>query len=109
VADKRRDIAILRSIGFSQGDLQLVFIIEGAALAVVGVVLGWGLGYVLMEILSQLEFPISGDVQHIPLDRGSRQYLIAATASLSAGLVAAWLPARKTALVDPVDILRGAV
>jgi len=109
VADKRRDIAILRSIGFSQGDLQLVFVLEGVALALVGVVLGWGLGYVLMEILSQLKFPIAGDIQRIPLDRSSRQYLIAAGASLAAGVVAAWLPARKTALVDPVDILRGAV
>ena len=109
VADTRRDIAILRSIGFSQGDLQLVFVLEGMVLAVIGVVLGWGLGYVLMEILGSLKFPISGDVQRIPLDRSSRQYLIAAVASLSAGIVAAWLPARKTALVDPVDILRGAV
>jgi len=109
VADKRRDIAIMRSIGFSQGDLQLVFVMEGMALAVVGVVLGWGLGFVLMSVLGTLKFPIAGDIQPIPLDRGTRQYLIAAAASLAAGVVAAWLPARKTATVDPVDILRGAV
>jgi len=109
VADKRRDIAILRSIGFSQGDLQLVFVLEGMALAVVGVALGWGLGFVLMNILGTLEFPIQGDVQRMPLDRSIRQYLIAAAASLTAGVVAAWLPARRTAQVDPVDILRGAV
>jgi ABC-type antimicrobial peptide transport system permease subunit len=29
VADKRRDIAILRSMGFSQADLQIVFVVEG--------------------------------------------------------------------------------
>lgn len=109
VADKRRDIAIMRSMGFSQGDLQLVFVIEGLALAVAGILAGWLLGFALMGILGSLEFPIQGEVRRLPLDRSTRQYLIAAVASLAAGIVAAWLPARKTARVDPVDILRGAV
>lgn len=108
VSDKRRDIAILRSIGFSQLDLQLVFVAEGLILAVVGVLLGWALGYGLMAILMSLKFPVAGEIEHLPLDRGVRQYAIAAGASLLAGAVAAWLPARKAARVDPVDILRGA-
>lgn len=108
VSDKRRDIAILRSIGFSELDLQLVFITEGLILAVVGVLSGWLLGYGLMAILTSIKFPIAGEIEHLPLDRGVRQYAIAAGASLLAGAVAAWLPARKAARVDPVDILRGA-
>jgi lipoprotein-releasing system permease protein len=109
VSDKRRDIAIMRSIGFSEGDLQLIFVMEGIALAVIGVLLGWALGYGLMDILGSLNFPVAGEAQHIPLDRSPRQYAIAAAASLFAGTIAAWLPARKAARVDPVDILRGAV
>lgn len=109
VADKRRDIAIMRSMGFSQGDLQLIFVMEGMALAVSGILAGWLFGFGLMSVLGSLEFPIRGEIQHLPLDRSSRQYLIAAGASLFAGIIAAWLPARKTARVDPVDILRGAV
>jgi lipoprotein-releasing system permease protein len=108
VADKRRDIAILRSMGFSQADLQLVFVLEGLALAVVGILLGWALGQALMMALGSLRFPIAGDTQHLPLDRSPLQYAIAAGASLLAGSFAAWLPARKAARVDPVDILRGA-
>jgi lipoprotein-releasing system permease protein len=99
----------MRSIGFSQGDLQLIFVIEGVLLALVGVLAGWVLGTVLMEALGSLRFPIGGEDKHIPLDRSARQYLVAALASLVAGIVAAWLPARKAAGVDPVDILRGAV
>ena len=109
VADKRRDIAILGAMGFSRGDLQVVFIIEGMALAVAGILAGWLLGYALMSILGSLEFPIQGEVRRLPLDRSVRQYAIAAVVSLLAGVIAAWLPARKTARVDPVDILRGAV
>jgi len=109
VADKRRDIAIMRSIGFSQSDLQLVFIAEGIILSFIGVLFGWMLGYGLMAILGTLNFPVNGDDYRIPLDRGVRQYALAASASLLAGVIAAWLPARKAARVDPVDILRGAV
>ncbi|MBU6268800.1 MAG: ABC transporter permease [Sphingomonadales bacterium] len=109
VADKRRDIAILRSMGFSEGDLQLVFVLEGLALAMAGVVIGWLLGTALMQALGSLKFPIGGEDQRIPLDRSTRQYLVAAVASLLSGAVAAWLPARKAARVDPVDILRGAI
>lgn len=109
VADKRRDIAILRSIGFSQADLQLIFVAEGLIVATLGIFAGWLLGYGLMSALGSLSFPVAGEGQHLPVDRGPSQYAIAATASLLAGIVAAWLPARKVSRVDPVDILRGAV
>lgn len=109
VTDKRRDIAIMRSMGFSERDLQLIFVFEGLALAVIGIMAGWLLGYGLMAILGSLKFPIAGEDQTLPLDRSARQYAIAAAASLFSGVIAAWLPARKAARVDPVDILRGAV
>lgn len=108
VADKRRDIAIMRSIGFSQGDLQRIFVFEGIALAMIGILAGWALGLVLMQILGSLEFTVQGRTEYIPLDRRPRQFLIAGAASLVSAVFAAWLPARKAARVDPVDILRGA-
>jgi len=108
VSDKRRDIAIMRSMGFSAFDLQFIFVMEGIILAMIGIIFGWMLGYGLMSIMGSLEFHMGSEIEHIPLDRSTRQYLIAAAASLLAGSVAAWLPARKAASVDPVDILRGA-
>lgn len=108
VAEKTRDIAILRSIGFSKADLQLIFVLEGMALAGLGVLAGWALGYGLMNVLGSLPFPVAGEDQYLPLDRSARQYAIAALASLLSGVLAAWLPARKAASVNPVDILRGA-
>ena len=108
VVDKRRDIAILRSIGFSQSDLQRVFVTEGIMLALIGLLVGCAFGLALMQVLGSIRFPILGRVEHLPLDRSGRQFLIAGFASLAAATVAAWLPARKAARVDPVDILRGA-
>lgn len=108
VVDKRRDIAILRSIGFSERDLQHMFIAQGIALALIGVLVGWALGLLLMQVLGSIEFNIQGRTENLPLDRRPRQFLIAGGASFLCAVVAAWLPARKAAKVDPVDILRGA-
>jgi lipoprotein-releasing system permease protein len=108
VVDKRRDIAIMRSIGFSERDLKRIFVLEGVMLALIGVILGFALGLVLMHILGSIKFTIQGRAEFIPLDRRARQFLIAGTASLACAVIAAWLPARKAARVDPVDILRGA-
>lgn len=108
VVDKTRDIAIMRSIGFSAADLQRIFVAEGVVLAAIGILAGWALGLVLLGILGSLEFPIAGQTETIPLDRRPRQFLLAGAASLLSAVIAAWLPARKAARVDPVDILRGA-
>jgi len=108
VIDKRRDIAILRSIGFSEKDLKRIFVLEGIVLAIIGVLAGWALGLFLMLILASIPFPIQGRTEFLPLDRRLRQFIIAGAASLICATVAAWLPARRAARSDPVDILRGA-
>lgn len=108
VTEKRRDIAIMRAIGFSDDDVIQVFLIEGLAVGVLGAVAGFALGTGLMQILGSVPFQIEGQEYFIPLDRGVHQYAIAGAVSLSAAAIAAWLPARRAAKLDPVDILRGA-
>jgi lipoprotein-releasing system permease protein len=108
VTDKRRDIAILRAMGFTDRDVQGIFLIEGLVVGVVGALAGFALGTVLLEALSRVPLTIQGQPLELPLDRGLGQYAIAGAASLASALVAAWLPARKAASVDPVSILRGA-
>jgi lipoprotein-releasing system permease protein len=108
VTDKRRDIAILRAMGFTERDVESIFLIEGLAVGVAGALLGFGLGTLLLQILASIPLSVGGKPLVLPLDRGPGQYAIAGAASLASALVAAWLPARKAASVDPVDILRGA-
>ena len=108
VTDKRRDIAILRAMGFTERDVEAIFLIEGLVVGVAGALLGFVLGTLLLQILASLPLTVGGKPLVLPLDRGLGQYAIAGAASLVSALVAAWLPARKAASVDPVDILRGA-
>jgi lipoprotein-releasing system permease protein len=108
VTDKRRDIAILRAMGFTERDVESIFLIEGLVVGVAGALMGFALGTLLLQILASIPLTVGGKPLVLPLDRGAGQYAIAGAASLASALVAAWLPARKAASVDPVDILRGA-
>lgn len=108
VADKRRDIAILRAMGFTTGDVQAIFLLEGLLVGVMGAVVGFAIGTGLLQVLASLPLSMGGKPLVLPLDRSLPQYLLAGGASLGAAIVAAWLPARKAASVDPVAILRGA-
>jgi len=108
VADKRRDIAILRAMGFTAGDVEAVFLMEGLMVGLMGAMVGFAIGTGLLQLLASLPLTMGGKPLSLPLDRSLPQYLLAGGASLGAALVAAWLPARKAASVDPVAILRGA-
>jgi lipoprotein-releasing system permease protein len=108
VAEKRRDIAILRAMGFTARDVQNTFLMEGLAIGLIGAGVGFALGTGLLEILSRAELRLEGQTMTLPLDRSLGQYLLSGGAAMGSALVAAWLPARRAAIVDPVDILRGA-
>jgi lipoprotein-releasing system permease protein len=111
VMEKHRDIAILKSMGFHAADVQRIFVMQGVILGAIGSLLGLPLGGVLMTTLMQLKFKPPGSTEpiHMPLDWSWPQFAIAAGFALAAALVAAFLPARKGARVQPVDILRGSI
>ncbi len=110
INEKRRDIAILKSIGLSEADIRAVFMIQGLILGLIGTVAGWLLGYGLTEMLAGIRFNMEGFVRTngFILDRGLQPYGVAAAFALLSAIFAAWLPARKAARLNPVDIIRGA-
>lgn len=109
VMEKHRDIAIMKSMGFHAGDIKRVFVIQGVILGAIGSLTGLPLGCMLMYALMQVEFkpPGASDPVHMPLDWSIGQFLIASGFAMIASIAAAYLPARKAAQVQPVEILRG--
>lgn len=109
VLEKQRDIAILKSMGFRASDIQRVFLIQGIVLGICGCCFGLPLGSAIMTGLMQVHLkpPGSSEVIPMPIDWGWPQFAIAAAFALVSAVAAAWLPARKAAKVEPVDILRG--
>ncbi|MBR9971608.1 ABC transporter permease [Magnetospirillum sulfuroxidans] len=109
VFEKTKDIGILKSIGFRDADIRRIFVYEGLMLGVIGVILGWALGYGLVEFMGTLDFKMEGFVraQGFVLYRTPKHYAISGAMALTASTFAAWLPARRASRLQPVDIVRG--
>jgi lipoprotein-releasing system permease protein len=110
VHEKSRDIAIMKSIGLYERDIRLIFIIEGLILGIAGSLIGWVIGYLMIEGLARVRMDVEGFVktQGFILYRGYYSYFVAACFAIAASTFAAWWPARKAAMLRPVDIIRGA-
>ena len=110
IYEKYKDIAILKSIGFTRGDVQRIFLLEGLVVGAIGSVCGWGLAGVLLFLLDRWEFEAAGaiEVTGFFLKHSIWHYVISSALAMTAAVLAAYLPARRAARVKPVDIIRGA-
>jgi lipoprotein-releasing system permease protein len=109
--EKARDIAILKSLGFREADMRRLFLLEGLAIGAGGMMLGWAMGYALSLLLGLVRFElrgVSGELTGLPLAWSFWHYAIAGALALVAAGVAGYLPARRAARLNPVDIVRGA-
>ncbi len=109
VLEKQRDIAILRAMGFRARDIERMFLAQGALIGAVGNLFGIGLGCLFMLGLSRIHFRFPGgtDVTYIAIDWSMLQFAMAGGVAMLASMTAAYLPARRAAKVEPVDVLRG--
>ncbi len=110
IFEKTRDIAILKSIGLTEGDIRRIFLIEGLIAGMIGALLGWAVGYGLTEVLASIRFDFSADPEEnrFHLDYSLLHYAIGGGFACAAAGLAAWLPARRAAKLNPVEIVRGA-
>jgi lipoprotein-releasing system permease protein len=110
VFEKTRDIAILKSLGFAEGDIQRLFLLQGLVVGILGAVVGCLLGAAMIEGLAQVRFgtdtPAGQD--RFVMARDWRIYLIASAFALLSSGVAALIPARRASRLDPVQVVRGA-
>ncbi len=109
VMDKRRDIAILRSVGLTRGDIARLFLLEGAILGGAGAAIGCLLARAITWQLGRVHVPIEGMIKtdRFVINQDPRFYVYGALFALVAGLLASILPARRAASTEPVDVIRG--
>jgi len=111
VFEKTRDIAILKSIGFTPSDVRRVFVIEGVIMGLIGSAMGIILGIGVMRGLElvQVKPPGESDIITLPIYWGPELFAMAVGFAMISATLAAYLPARRGGKVQPVDILRGAI
>lgn len=108
--EKTRDIAILKSLGFTEADIRRMFLIQGALLGTTGAIVGCALGYGLSRAMGAVPIEVDAVVamERLPVYYTPLHYLIAGGVAVASASFAAWLPARRAARLNPVDIIRGA-
>jgi putative ABC transport system permease protein len=102
VADRTREIGLRKALGATNASIMFQFFVEGAFLTLLSGTIGIGLAAGLMKLLSGVNL---GDGFDPPK-------LVASTAALAvvslaiAGVVAGLYPARRAAMLQPVEALR---
>lgn len=107
--EKTRDIAIMKSLGLRSAVVRRIFVIEAIIIGLIGMAAGFLMGFLMTQGLASLEFKSPfGDATRLPVIYSPVHYALAGAIALGASFIAAWLPARKAASVNPVEIIRGA-
>jgi putative ABC transport system permease protein len=111
VTQRRSEIGILRALGATRGQIRTLFLVESAVIGVIGSIGGLAVGLLIARgiaaSIGQLISDVYGVAQHADQVAASPSLLaIALGIGVVTSIVAALIPARQAARVDPVQALQ---
>ena len=110
VVERRRDIAVLSTLGATRVGVMLLFVIEGAVVGAIGAIAGVMLGLFACLIGNHFKLvSLPADVysiSNVPLNATFSETLIAALVAFVLSVLATIYPARAAARFRPVEALR---
>jgi lipoprotein-releasing system permease protein len=110
VAEKRKEIGILKAIGASAPSITAAFFAVGMTIGVVGTLAGSVVGLTLIWIQNTYKIiRLAGDVyqiDYLPMKLTSGDFLLVVSATLFLSFLATIIPARRAGSLAPVDVLR---
>ena len=104
VSQKINDIAILKAMGFKGKDVIRIFVTQAVSIGIMGVIGGIILAIILITILKNVY--VGGDIGYFPVDYEFMKFVQGVVIGLVITFFAGYIPAKKAANVDPVEILR---
>ena len=104
VSQKINDIAILKAMGFKGKDVIRIFVTQAVSIGIMGVIGGMLLAVILITILKTVY--VGGDIGYFPIDYEIKKFAQGIIIGLIITFFAGYIPAKKAANVDPVEILR---
>jgi lipoprotein-releasing system permease protein len=109
VLEKTKEIAILRSMGYTREDISRIFLWQATIVLAIGTVIGCAIGAIITFAVSQYPLPITGIfTSHKFLVQWSlRHYIEAVIVSILTVMAASIIPSRRAARLEPGDIIRG--
>ena len=110
VAEKRKEIGILKAMGASNPSMTAVFFTVGMTIGVGGALAGSLVGLTLIWVQNTYKIiRLAGDVyqiDHLPMKLTSTDFLLIVGATLVLSFFATIIPARRAGALAPADVLR---
>ena len=110
VAEKRKEIGILKAMGTPAGSIGAVFLSVGMLIGVVGTVTGSLFGLALIHVQNTYKIiRLAADVyqvDYLPMKITLGDFLLVVGVTLLISFLATLSPARRAAALDPVEVLR---
>jgi lipoprotein-releasing system permease protein len=110
VADKTREIGILRAMGLTSPSVARVFLLQGAVIGGVGTTIGLTAGLVVAYVVDKSGWirinPAVYFIDHLPVHVEASDVLVVVLASLAIAVLATIYPSRSAAGLTPVDAIR---
>jgi lipoprotein-releasing system permease protein len=104
VNQKKREIAILRSLGFSERETIFLFLVQGMILGLGGGLFGMLAGGIACHYIEQIKIGVGSG--HMPMSWDAAIYLKAFSIVLISSIIASFLPARNAGRLSPIEIIR---
>jgi lipoprotein-releasing system permease protein len=112
VAQRTREIGILKAMGASQKSIMIVFLFQSVILGAIGLVLGTILGYIATITLQSYKIAVPQEMyfglQTLPLEVEPLNFVYAAFFAFIINIISGIYPARKAAKLDPVKAIESA-
>lgn len=110
VIEKKREIAILKTMGANDRGILTIFMLQGLLTGVIGTIIGVAGGYLLCYILNTYEIiKLPADVyylSHLPVKTKLTDFLAVSISAIVISFLATIYPAWQAAKLNPVEPLR---
>lgn len=109
VLEKTKEIAILRSMGYTREDINNIFLWQAFIVLGIGIVLGMAVGGGLTFLVSIIPIHITGifRTEHFLVAKSIWHYVEAGVTAIVMVMLASLVPARRAARLEPGDVIRG--
>ncbi|WP_164856035.1 FtsX-like permease family protein [Lujinxingia sediminis] len=109
VIEKAREIAILKSMGASDGGIMRIFMYQGVVIGAVGAAAGLGMGLLICYLLQTVGLPLDSEVYYIstlPVEVDRLEVVAVVLSTILISFLATLYPSYQAAKMRPVEGLR---
>lgn len=109
VIEKAREIAILKSMGASDGGIMRIFMFQGVIIGAFGAAVGLGMGLLICYLLQTVGLPLDSEVYYIstlPVEVDRLEVVAVVISTILISFLATLYPSYQAAKMRPVEGLR---